>query len=553
MKHCITLACTFFYLIFGAQPTLAQKLTSGDLPVGSGKGQVGLVMALNEECHGPATISATSDARLAILDRVNDKLVIVGGPAAQDVALPANFIEPTDFIATERGYLVVGALGEVILVDPAGAVLARSNTDYDPTLGSPRLVSLSTGKFVLENLSGKRFPIKLDQSTTGPLVSPGLALASDYTKTLISPGKIVLQSKTVDGDLSSITVTSKIRISNARPIWVKAGDGALIALQESQKYPQENAFVRLINIDARGHSTTEAYLSLETFACDTVRPYTRLTDGTVVVLKFKNNNSLGLEVLKFMPVGTATPIIASQGSEVALIASELSASHELEVENGTSDASNISVSSISVASILQRARRALNLQWLLTPSAYSQSDIENRCDPPTHIWTRPRQLEGKLSTTMTGVPYDWGGYVPDLNVFTMRLNSNYLAGNVCTCRSGNCVQKRATGMDCSGFVSYAWHIGSYFTTSSLPNPDISNPISWSDLSPGDIINKRANHVRLVEGVAHSTNGDIVTVIESTTAPSCGGVCRRSYSALQLEAQGYRPYRRVALVSDKDEK
>jgi hypothetical protein len=553
MKHCRDFASLFACLMFVVSHASGQKLTSRELPVGSGKSQIGLVMALNEECRGPATISAASDAKLAILDRVNNKVVVIGGPAVEDVPLPTNFIEPTDFVATERGYLVVGALGEAIFVNPAGAVLARSKSDYDPTSGSPRLVSFITGKFALENLSGKQSPISIDQSTTGLLVSPGLALASDYTKTSVSAGEILLQSKAVDGSLSSITVTSKVRIANARPIWVKNGDGALIAVQESQKYPQESAFVRLVNIDARGHPTTEAYIGQESFACDTVRPYTRLTDGTVVLLKFRDLNGLSLEVVKFLPVGTATPVIASQETEVALIASELSESHQLEVANGTSDASNISMASISVASILERARKALDLQWFLTPSAYSQPDIENRCEPPTHIWTRPRQLDGKVSMTITGVPYDWGGYISDLNVFISKLNSDFLAGNVCTCRSGNCVQKRAIGMDCSGFVSYAWRIGNYFTTSNLPNPGISTTISWSDLSPGDIVNKRANHVRLVESVVHSPNGDIVTAIESTTAPSCGGVCRRSYSFSQLEAQGYRPYRRVGLVRDKDNK
>jgi len=536
----------FILWISISQWVSAQNLIPGDLEVGSGEGQIGLIMALNEECRGPATISPTSEGKLAVLDRVNGKIVVLGGSKTKDIPLPEDLLEPTDFIATTRGYLVVNALGEVILVSSEGTVIMRTKTEYDPESGSPRLISLSDGSFVLENLKGKHVPINLDSSQIGSLIVPGLSLAGDYTISPISESELNLASKRMHGTLATITVKSEFRITSARTIWVEEGKSALIAVQESRRFPVESAFVRLINIDGEGKPTTETYLSPETFSCDTVRPYARLTDGRVVSLTFHENNRLVLNILTFKSLGTSKPIEVDKSSDALLITSQENILKTLEQINGTSDAGEISIHSISRETILMRAKKALELKWLLTPSAYGQQGIQNLCNPPDNIWKRAKLLDGQLGTQRTGIPYAWGGYLKDLDTFNKQIDNNFLASNVCTCRNANCVNKKATGMDCSGFVSYAWRTEKYFTTASLPNSNISSPIEWSELTPGDIVNKRSNHVRLVESVSASTNGNIVTVIESSTRASCGGVCRRSYSQLELENQGYKPLRRVSL-------
>jgi hypothetical protein len=477
---------------------------------------------------------------------VNAKVVVVGPAGTKDVPLPSDLLEPSDFLATSRGYIVVGALGDVVAIDAEGKLITRTKTTYDPASGSPRLVARSTSTFVLENLRGQRVQVDLGKADIGTLVVPGLATVSGYTQESVSANRVVLKSKAVKGPLASITVTSNIRIASARPVWVAEGDGALIAVQETRRYPEESAFVRLLNLDAEGKPTTETYLRPESFSCDTVRPFARLTDGRVVSLSFHEKKRLKLNFLNFNAAGTATPIAATIGSDTMLIGAEQSELEEIERANGTSDTREISMSSISRSSILKRARKALELRWLLTSSAYSQPDIENRCDPPSNRWARAKRLEGREGTWITAVPYAWGSYLANLNTFLTRLSDNHLAGNVCTCRRANCVNKRATGMDCSGFVSYAWRTGSYFTTASLPNSNVSTPVRWTELTPGDIVNKAGSHVRLVESVSPSPNGTIVTVIESAVSASCGGVCRKSYTQVQLQTGGYRPLRRIAL-------
>ncbi|RYF39006.1 MAG: hypothetical protein EOO38_23950 [Cytophagaceae bacterium] len=283
-------------------------------------------------------------------------------------------------------------------------------------------------------------------------------------------------------------------------------------------------------------------MDAETFACDAVRPYTRLTDGRVVSLRFEVTK-LSLIVLAFSPVGTAQPVPVAEGSSALLIASEKTAFEKLEEVNGSTDAMTVSMSEVDRSTILARARAALEFKWLLTASAYSQLDVENRCSPPDSKWTRAKILEGKAGTTRTGLPYAWGSYVPNLDAFAKRLESGALASNVCTCRNADCVNKRATGVDCSAFVSFAWRTGNYYTTASLPNKNVSTRIQWAEIKLGDIVNKAGSHVRLVESISNQQSGRYLTVIESTTLATCGGVCRRSYSEAELQRAGYKPYRR----------
>lgn len=533
-------------LLASSQPVGAQTVRPGNLPVGSGPGQIGLVMAPNEECHGPAAMTPASGGRLALLDRVNNKIVVLGEPAQEDIPLPADLLEPSDFIATSRGYLVVGALGDVVVVDARGYVIARAATRYDPEKGAVRLVALPEGRFALENLRGERIAIGLGPAQTGELVEPGMAAAGTYRRSQDGATEAVLRSDAASGPLASIGVKSGIRIVDARAVWASDGEGALIAVQESRRLPEESAVVRLVAVNARGQPAGEAYLSPDAFACDMVRPYARLTDGSVVSLEFGPRNELRLAVLAISPTGIAKPKPLGPRGEAAQIIEYEDQLRALERKNGTTSVSKISLSPISRKRILERARVPLELKWRLKPSSYSHPGVANRCAPPEHIWRRPKRLDGMLNLEVTAIPYRWGGYMASVDTFSTHLGKGRLAGDDCICRKTDCVYPNATGMDCSGFVSYAWRAGAYFTTARLPDPRVSRPVAWGDLAPGDIVNKAGNHVRLVEAVSNGPGGPIVTTIESTSKASCGGLCRRDYLQTAMQLSGYKPLRRREL-------
>jgi hypothetical protein len=521
--------------------------------VGTGAGQVGLEMHPNEECHGPAAIASAGANTLALLDKVNGKIVVFAGSKKRDVPLPADLLEPVDFAATSRGFLVVGALGDVAVVDAKGVLRARTRTKYNPESGAPRLITLADG-FALEDLSARRTAVDLSREQTGVPVVATMAAAASYATSVTSdnPGSIVLTSSRVAGPLAKITLSSPMRIVDARVVWVKQDEGALVALHESRRLPEEAAFVRLVNLDAAGAPRAEAYVRAAAFACDTRRPYARRADGTVFSLVFVDN-TMRLEAMAFSPPGKAEPLaLASNLASATLIAEYDDSLRELERLNGVTGATNIGLTPISAAQILTRARASLEHVWRLTPSAFQQPGVANLCAPLGNIWRRPRRLDGLLGKNVTGIPYRWGGYMSSIGAFTKHLADGRLAGDDCTCRTANCVFPRSTGMDCSGFVSYAWNTGAYFTTASLPRSTVSTPVSWHDVAPADIVNKPRSHVRLVESVHAGPVGPVVVVIESAANRSCGGVCRRSYLQTELQQAGYKPLRRVALDSPQGE-
>lgn len=546
--------CNSIFLIFLVIPAAqaqeqAQVNGPFELLVGTGPALIGIVAEPNEECRGPATVTPAPGGRLAILDSVNQKIVIAGGiESNEEIKLPVDLLDPVDLIAITDGYLVVGALGDVVVVSSSGEVRTRLTTPYDPEMGTPRLVVLSSGQLALENLKGIRTPIEIAKEVMGDIVDPGLVAAAKFEFKDKQPTKAVSFSGSPSTQIRQITITSAIRIVDVRTVWASTDDGALIATQEARKLPEEASFVRLINVNEKGEPISETYLGPDAFGCNIRRPFARLTNGKVVSLSFRPDSHLAIKELSFSPVGSASPVAILKSPDVGLISSEQSIFKELEKLNGTISIGLIALQKISRDTILERARNALELKWFLHAKNYSHSGVNSKCTPPNSIWRRPSRLDGLREKEVTAVPYRWGGYAKSLNTFKKHLDEGKLAGSDCTCRNANCIYPNSTGLDCSGFVSYAWQTGTYYTTRSLPDPKVSKLVLWANLEPGDIVNKAGSHVRLIESTSTGPTGRFHTVIESAANASCGGVCRRSYAEAELIRQGYKPFKRLDLTN-----
>lgn len=533
-------------IVLPSSAALAQIADPLNLPIGRDTGQIGVERAPNKECRGPATITTDLDGRLAILDSVNQKILLASAKAITEIKLPSDLLDPVDLIATTSGYLVASALGEVALVTPQAGVKARAATGYDPESGTPRFVVLSDSQLMLEDLTGKQIPIGIDRKLLGTLADPGRAAAASFAFKLEKPTLAVGSGELSTVGFKQTNVTSQRRLVDVRMLWASANDGALIATQETVKAPEEQSFVRLVSTDAQGTPVGEAYLPANAYLCNTRRPFTRLTNGTVVTLNFAEQGKVTVEPVAFFKVGTAKPLTIIQPSDVALIASEQDVLKRLEQLNGTSAVGLVALQQVSRQSILEKARKALELKWVMQAKNYSKAGVSSRCAPPDDTWHRPSRLDPLLGKEVTAVPYRWGGYFSSLETFEQHLDGGKLAGSDCTCRNANCVFPDATGLDCSGFVSHAWQTGNYYTTSSLPNAKISAAVRWEDVRPGDIANKAGAHVRLIESTSNGPEGRFHTMIESAANSSCGGVCRRSYSEAQLMREGYKPLSRLQL-------
>jgi hypothetical protein len=515
-----------------------------ELPVGSGPGQLGLTADPNAKCVGPSSITAADFGRVAVLDQVNRKILIVAKEKREEVRLPENFVDPVDLVATTNGFVVAGRTGDVVFIDKFHKEVSRTHVDLSADTGTIRLLPGKQPQLQIEDVRNKRFPVNLGLPVTETFVSRGAVLASSYTQAAIDEGSAILSSDEVVGPLKTITVIARKRMANARVLWVSQGEGALLAVDEYQKVPTELAYVRLVRLDMQGAPEREAMVPANAFSCDSQQPYALLTNGQIFTLGFAGPEKVTLREI-VLSVAPSFVSGSARNSEVSLISSSDSVFAELERKNGTASISAISLAEMRRPEVIQRARDALSHSWTLGAANFSHSNVPNRCNPPAFIWRRPARLDNFSGKLVNAVPYRWGGYVRSLADFDTNLGRGRLAGDDCTCRNADCVHPEATGLDCSGFVSFAWSLGFYKTTLSLPSSDISQPVPWDQLAQGDILNKTRSHVRLVESVSGGATGT-VTVIESAANLSCGGVCRMTYRTSDMRNQGYQPLRRLQI-------
>lgn len=104
----------------------------------------------------------------------------------------------------------------------------------------------------------------------------------------------------------------------------------------------------------------------------------------------------------------------------------------------------------------------------------------------------------KVGEVITGIPYNWGGFDSPQS-FDLKLAKGMAAG----AHSRNGVLSCAAGIDCSGFVSYCWGIplsSHLYGTANLRQIAAKPKYNWyTDMKPGDALNKPGSHVVLFTG------------------------------------------------------
>lgn len=145
----------------------------------------------------------------------------------------------------------------------------------------------------------------------------------------------------------------------------------------------------------------------------------------------------------------------------------------------------------------------------------------------------------KIGEVQFGMPYQWGGFDTPAS-FSAKVARGRAAGDISTSakRAGGdaVVSQAATGIDCSGFVSRCWRLSQPYSTAQLPQ--ITDPISWSELQPGDII-LGSGHVLLFAQWA--VPGSQILAYEAGPFPRWK-VSANRISTLKLVQQEYQPRR-----------
>ena len=162
------------------------------------------------------------------------------------------------------------------------------------------------------------------------------------------------------------------------------------------------------------------------------------------------------------------------------------------------------------ADVVARAKKLANHTWVCGAANLRASCSKRYLSD----WTSGQRV--------TGIPYRWGG-IDGTEEFDRKLADGLAAG----AHSRFGVLKCAAGIDCSGFVSLCWGLGSSghaYSTSSLreiagkPKYNV-----FTDMKPGDVLNKPGSHVVLFTG--YNPDGTI-DVCEASSSQA-RVVCRKS--------------------------
>jgi hypothetical protein len=136
-----------------------------------------------------------------------------------------------------------------------------------------------------------------------------------------------------------------------------------------------------------------------------------------------------------------------------------------------------------------------------------------------------------------GMAYKWGGFdTPES--FLHGLRNGKKAGDIANTYKirldDDAISHGSVGIDCSGFISRCWGLPRHFSTREFPG--ISDPISWDDLRPGDIILK-PGHVLMFA----ARQGGYIIGYEAGPIPTWKA--RRCAIRISfLKKDGYSPWR-----------
>lgn len=136
-----------------------------------------------------------------------------------------------------------------------------------------------------------------------------------------------------------------------------------------------------------------------------------------------------------------------------------------------------------------------------------------------------------------GMAYKWGGFdTPEsfLNGLSQGKKAGDIANTYKIRLDDDGISQGSVGIDCSGFISRCWGLPEHHSTRDLPN--ISDPIPWDDLKPGDILLKTGHVVMFA-----ARQGDYIIGYEAGPIPTWKAR-RCAIRVGFLKGDGYSPWR-----------
>ena len=138
------------------------------------------------------------------------------------------------------------------------------------------------------------------------------------------------------------------------------------------------------------------------------------------------------------------------------------------------------------AEIITRAKALAAHSWVCTAANLHASCSRNYIS------------DWKSGQRVTGIPYGWG-HIDGPEIFDQKLAKGLAAGG----HERNGVLSCVAGIDCSGFISLCWGLpptSHAYSTRNLRDIAGKPKYNWfTDMKPGDVLNKPGSHVVLFTG------------------------------------------------------
>jgi cell wall-associated NlpC family hydrolase len=502
------------------------------LELGNGPGQVGMLGGdVDSDVTGPNAITTGADGQIYVLDNVNGRLLRVNPRnGAVDTITVTGLQTPIDLVRSGTSLYVWDGGPKQLEIEGNGATV---RTSAERTVARDDRLASKFEEFGHDVPPGEPVRQRSGRRTSRSVSRPGgEAEAVDVSRSGDRTATVTITPAT--GASRTLTLEASSKLAAVRVLALDDQGRTYVMVEQRDDGSNRTAVTTyVLRYTPAGKADAAFVLPLEEVEFVPNRFVTVSDQGDVFFLKVQRS---GVEIERIAErapndVGASRP--SARAARTASVTPEMEAAFRQALDRAGQHQMRTGVPPPRKRrEILQAADAFRTVRWTLADGNYRPHETSD-CSPPSNRWKRPARLESNRGKPIEALPYNWGGF-DSVAGFSQRIASGAAAGNVCTCRQMNCIRNDAAGIDCSGFVSRAWGVGRY-TTSSLDS--IGEPVASDDLKPGDALNKPGSHVRLY--VSDDPDTGLVRIYESSV--SCGGVCLRDVTWSNLN--GYHGVRR----------
>lgn len=440
---------------------------------------------------GPAAFTVGPDASFWIADTVGNRLLHYSphGSLLEKINLDGSVVGASDLVVTPAGVITVldqaSVPPKIVQIASGGSVLGKHELPNGLHLGDGLSgIGLGDqGEILVEREGGANIHQVLDlhgnpvqaTPTKGHLHNGKLYSAHPSGLTSANPKQGAIQAGNITIEVNTTHDLGTLRILGFDP-----DNSFYVVLEELAQNPGLQVDKTIRHFDAEGKLIGMARVPIAEQYTYVAHDLTIGPDGSVYALVTYPDH---VEVLRLSFVLELDPILSdatipANGSESTLVESPES------------------ITCVSRDTMVNTA-----YSYYANSKYLNNTNINGTCANRT----KPHYLGS--AGTYSSVSYDWGGF-DTVSGWNTYMTNNYKAGDIDTSGNEGC----SRGVDCSGYVSRTWQLGSPYGSCSFGS--ISTEININEMQRGDILTLCNEHTVFFRDYGYEEGG--LYVYESTT-------------------------------------